>query len=454
MRARRLLAPVLAFAAHSWACGGGDLSLPTGPQTTLQIMQGDDQVGLPGQRLGDPLVVRLLDPNGAGIANRTVVWVVGAGGGSITPTTGMTDAEGFASAEWVLGASIGPNRLEAQVPGIGSVTFSAVATPDGGPPEPSGSTSTIEATPSSIPVGSGTATITVTVRDANGDPVSGATVVLGASGDAVTLTQPSGPTGDDGVATGGLQSSVPGQKVVSATVNGSTALGRTATVTVTPAPSPVLTIEAIEGTGQSAPAGAPVPARPAVRVTDQTGAPVSGVPVAFEVTGGGGTATGALQTTGADGIARVGGWTLGPAPGTNTLQATAAAQGSPVVFTAEGTATEGEVERLVYRVAPPASVRRGESFRVEVALVDADGDVVPLDGIFIYLGLFKEGDDSPSNDELGGERFENTADGVAVFDIAVEEEGRWRLRALTDDLPELGPHGPEPYLFSPVFEVE
>ena len=28
-----------------------------------------------------------------------------------------------------------------------------------------------------------------------------------------------------------------------------------------------------------------------------------------------------------------------------------------------------------------------------------------------------------------------------------------RLRALTDDLPELGPHGPEPYLYSDFFEI-
>jgi hypothetical protein len=38
--------------------------------------------------------------------------------------------------------------------------------------------------------------------------------------------------------------------------------------------------------------------------------------------------------------------------------------------------------------------------------------------------------------------------------VSVDKKGRYRLRALTDDLPELGPHGPEPYLFSRVFEVK
>jgi hypothetical protein len=43
---------------------------------------------------------------------------------------------------------------------------------------------------------------------------------------------------------------------------------------------------------------------------------------------------------------------------------------------------------------------------------------------------------------------------VAAFDLGVDRAGRYRLRALTDDLPELGPHGPQPYLFSEVFEIE
>ena len=38
------------------------------------------------------------------------------------------------------------------------------------------------------------------------------------------LTQPSAPTGPDGVATGTLQSIVPGSKVVSAVVNGAVAI--------------------------------------------------------------------------------------------------------------------------------------------------------------------------------------------------------------------------------------
>jgi hypothetical protein len=190
-----------------------------------------------------------------------------------------------------------------------------------------------------------------------------------------------------------------------------------------------------------------------VRVVDDRGQPVAGITVAFVVTGGGGRVESAEQTTNAEGIARVGSWTLGSSPGTNTLEARAGSlEGSPVVFTAEGTAAGSEVDRLVFLVQP-RDVRENESFTVRVALVNSAGDVVPLSQVFIYVDLFREGDDTPINDRVQGERFENTENGIAEFDIAVEREGRYRLRALTDDLPELGPHGPEPFLFSNPFEV-
>ena len=64
--------------------------------------------------------------------------------------------------------------------------------------------------------------------------------------------------------------------------------------------------------------------------------------VTFAVTSGGGSITGASQTTASNGIASVGSWTLGSAVATNTLTATAAGlSGSPVTFTASGTASGG-----------------------------------------------------------------------------------------------------------------
>ncbi|MGE5801487.1 MAG: invasin domain 3-containing protein, partial [Gemmatimonadota bacterium] len=101
------------------------------------------------------------------------------------------------------------------------------------------SQSTLAAAPGSIAVGSGTSTITVTAKDASDNPISGATVVLAATGSGNALTQPSGTTNASGVATGTLSSTVSEPKTVSASVNG-TALTQTATVTVNATPSAVV----------------------------------------------------------------------------------------------------------------------------------------------------------------------------------------------------------------------
>jgi uncharacterized repeat protein (TIGR01451 family) len=95
------------------------------------------------------------------------------------------------------------------------------------------SQSTVSAAPTEITPGGAGATITVRVKDASGSPISGATVVLEATGSANVLTQPTGGTDASGEASGILSSTVAEQKVVSARANG-TLITQTATVTVTP----------------------------------------------------------------------------------------------------------------------------------------------------------------------------------------------------------------------------
>jgi alpha-tubulin suppressor-like RCC1 family protein len=94
----------------------------------------------------------------------------------------------------------------------------------------------------------------------------------------------------------------------------------------------------IRGDGQTPPIGSTVPIAPAVQLTDPSGHPVAGVMVTFSVTAGGGSITGAIQTTDVNGIATVGGWMLGAVPGVNELQAgfnTGVSRGS-TIFVATG----------------------------------------------------------------------------------------------------------------------
>jgi hypothetical protein len=108
------------------------------------------------------------------------------------------------------------------------------------------------------------------------------------------------------------------------------------TATATVAVNSLTVMEVFEGNGQSATSGQAVPTPPAVRVLDANENPVSGVQVLFQAGSGSGTVTGDEQTTGADGVARVGSWRLGGG-GLNTLSATvegAEVQGEPLEFIA------------------------------------------------------------------------------------------------------------------------
>jgi hypothetical protein len=73
-----------------------------------------------------------------------------------------------------------------------------------------------------------------------------------------------------------------------------------------------------------------------VHVLDQNGSPVQGALVTWAITAGGGSVSQATTLTDASGNASVT-WTLGPNPGTNTLNATLA-NGASVTVTATGTA--------------------------------------------------------------------------------------------------------------------
>jgi hypothetical protein len=106
-----------------------------GNAAQLELVSGDDQSAPAGTELGQPLVVRLRDADGNPIPNRPVSWVVGSGGGTATPATSNTDAQGLASTRWTLGTTPGANTLNAVVSGLGlsPVPFSATGTGTGSP---------------------------------------------------------------------------------------------------------------------------------------------------------------------------------------------------------------------------------------------------------------------------------------------------------------------------------
>ena len=98
-----------------------------GAASGLSIVSGDDQTGPVSTELLLPLVVVLRDGSGNPVPAAAVSWVIGSGGGSVTPSTSSTDGVGQAIVAWTLGGTPGPNTVSAVVSGIGVVEFSATA---------------------------------------------------------------------------------------------------------------------------------------------------------------------------------------------------------------------------------------------------------------------------------------------------------------------------------------
>ncbi|MDQ1257647.1 MAG: hypothetical protein QG656_2253, partial [Candidatus Hydrogenedentes bacterium] len=100
---------------------------------------------------------------------------------------------------------------------------------------------------------------------------------------------------------------------------------------------PALTMAS--GDGQTASAGSALAVPPSVYARDAFGNPLSDFEVTFAVVSGGGSVTDLDRSTGANGLASVDAWVLGPVPSENLLTASGAGlNGSPQVFTATATA--------------------------------------------------------------------------------------------------------------------
>lgn len=117
------------LAASSLACSDDDPVTPQPTPTAIEKIAGDDQVGRVSQELPDPLVVRVLDDSGTPVSGVVVVWTA-QGGGSVSPESVPTDADGLAAAHRVLGPTAGAQTTIAAVselPEIPPATFTTTA---------------------------------------------------------------------------------------------------------------------------------------------------------------------------------------------------------------------------------------------------------------------------------------------------------------------------------------
>lgn len=220
----------------------------------------------------------------------------GAGFSEIAqPTSGEST---LLEAEW--GVNLNPitaSFTASKNAAILGIELKASGSGSGGGPTVSPVLSTVASDVGSIVAGSGTATITVTVKDANGQPISGATVVLSATGSANSLTPPGTTTDAEGKATGTISSTATGNKIVSATANG-IGISQQATVIVTPGP-----VSETRSTITAKPTSIAPGGTSTITVTarDDNGNAISGATV--ELTASSGTLTGPASPTDGNGVA-------------------------------------------------------------------------------------------------------------------------------------------------------
>jgi hypothetical protein len=159
----------------------------------------------------------------------------------------------------------------------------------------------------------------VRVLDQYNNPLQGISVAFSVTEGAGAITPASVVTGSDGIAQATAWSLGPnaGANEVAARTEGTSAPVRFKAIGVL-VPK---TITVVTTASQPGLTGTPVQAPPGVVVRDRNETPVPGARVSFTPRAGSGLASPTTVLTGADGIARLTSWTLGPIPGNHYLVA-------------------------------------------------------------------------------------------------------------------------------------
>lgn len=309
-------------------------SVTPGPASGLSVVSGGGQSAQTYTALA-PIVVRLKDAFGNGIQGVTLTFAVVSGGGSLGATTAVTDINGQATVAWTLGGVTGTQGISVAAAGVPTLNITATALAG------TAMILTITTGPSTTQT-AGLAVVpsmVVQARDSLGAPqptFAGTVTASIASGPAgATISGTASVAAVTGVATfSALRLPKAGAYTLTFAAGGLTSV-TTSSFSVLAAPAKI--IAADSGTAQSANAGSPLPAALVVLVTDSVGNPVSGASVTWAVASGGGSLDSTVTVTNAAGRTRAK-LTLG-GPGANSATATAAGlTGSPVTFTATGSA--------------------------------------------------------------------------------------------------------------------
>jgi alpha-tubulin suppressor-like RCC1 family protein len=318
---------------------------------SLAIVSGNAQVAQAGKTLAEDIVVRVNEKSsGRVVPGATVTFTVSAANGSVSETSGITDANGLARTRWTLGATTGAKSLTVSV-GSPAVTRTVTAT---------ATIERLEVVSGGNQIGRRDSLLAqpIVVRVVNlaGAPVSNVMVRFKpAVGNGIVLPDSVATDGEGVARTAWTLGNVGGTQ--SLVVNAGAA--GTLTVFATASQSR-LVLES--GGGQSARIQSPLPDSLVVKALTPDSLPLPNLAVTFSATSG--TVSPVTVTTNAQGLAKVR-WTMGNAAGTVTLTASA----TGVIPVSVGATALADTRRILTLEAGNLQTDTVESFLTSVIRV-------------------------------------------------------------------------------------
>jgi len=317
---------VLCVLGAAAGCGGGSGPGPGPSPSQIVASAGENQVGAAGQQLGAVLEVTVKDGSGSPMANVTVAWAAASGGGSVTPASNTSGADGKATATRTLGPGAGSQTTTATVSGVTPATFHHIAQIQGATQiAANGALVHADSVLSTVPYAA-------VVRDQNSQVVAGVIVAWSVTGGGAVLSQLADTTDVNGIVSTNLTiDQTAGPRSVQATVTG---LQGSPVTFVENGVAGNATVMALNGgNAQVGPVSTALPTPHSVIVHDAYGNPKPGFTVPWVLGLGGGSLSTTTPATTAAGIASVT-RTFGASVGVSSDTAKVVGlSGSPVAFT-------------------------------------------------------------------------------------------------------------------------
>ncbi|WP_340103379.1 filamin/ABP280 repeat domain-containing protein [Rhodohalobacter sp. 8-1] len=393
--------PTLSTSQFTVMAAAGDpsassVSVPDGiaGESTIISISVDDSFGNPVSGAEDQINVAVTGDNSASP-------VVTAGGDAGSYTAEYTPQ------------SIGSDQIAVTLNGTavaGSPVESVVTASD-----VSEENSTADISPQELQVGQ-EATITVTAKDDQNNPLSGIEDEIQVSGAGDATVSSFTEDGQSGVYSATVTNTVPGELSLTVSVSGVTL---EPVLVVTFLTGGAENIEIVSGDNQSAKVGNELPNPIIVRVTDAFGNPVEGETITFTFDETPGAAVGrsidpSTGVTNTDGEASAI-VTLGNTPGTYTVEASAENAGA-VTFNFQATIGQASAISIT---SQPATTVAGESISPSPAVEITDDEGNGIEGIEVSAGL-----NGGNYAEQSTVQVSTNSSGVAAFgDLRITESG-------------------------------